>query len=257
MLTQITCLALATFLLFTLTFLFAVVKRNNSYVDIIWGLGFLLLAAISYLYSDQALRQSITTIYVVIWGLRLAVHIYSRNRGKPEDFRYATWRKDWGSSWVIRSFTKIYLLQWVLMLLISIPIIITNLTPSSPLGYLDYLGIVIWWTGFLFEAIGDYQLKKFKKNKRNKGKLMTTGLWSLTRHPNYFGEATLWWGIALMSFSQSHNLLVFVGPIVIDFLLLKVSGIPLLEKKYQERKDWQQYAAQTPPFWPRLFRSAH
>lgn len=251
MLTSLACLAFASLMFFTFVFLLATYLRNNGIVDIAWGLSFTLVAWLSLGYGEFGWRQILLTLLVTAWGLRLAIHIFLRNWGKAEDFRYQNWRKEWGRWWVIRSFFQIYLLQWALMLVVATPIFLTNLTPTSALGPLDYLGVLIWLVGFFFEAVGDYQLTKFKSKPANKGKLMTQGLWAWTRHPNYFGEATLWWGVALLAFAQTNNLLAFVGPVVIDFLLLKVSGIPLLEKKYQGRKDWEKYARQTPAFFPR------
>jgi 3-oxo-5-alpha-steroid 4-dehydrogenase 1 len=137
------------------------------------------------------------------------------------------------------------------MQLVSLPILFAapaiNIHPI-----IIVCGVAIWGIGFIFEALGDYQLTIFKNNPRNKGKLMTTGLWSLTRHPNYFGEATLWWGIALIAYFKTYSLLSFMGPLTIDFLLLYVSGIPLLEAKYKGRKDWESYTRRVPAFFPKL-----
>jgi steroid 5-alpha reductase family enzyme len=239
-------------ILFVLTFLLATLIHNNSIVDIVWGLGFVLIAWITYGFAAPSLTTYLILGYVTIWGSRLAVHILSRNWGKGEDFRYGQMRTNWGKHWVIRSFFQIFLVQWVLMLFVSLPIVIglVGTLPISP--FILFLGVVVWLTGFFFEVVGDYQLSQFKKKESSKGKLMTTGLWSLTRHPNYFGEATLWWGIAILAYGLSRNLLVFIGPLTIDFLLLFVSGIPMLEKKYQGRADWQAYAKKTPAFFPKL-----
>lgn len=242
--------ATISFLLFLLTFLLALLLRNNGIVDILWGLGFVAIAFVANAFGSDSVVAQLVLAYVAIWGLRLALHIGARNWGKPEDFRYAEWRKDWGKTFVVRSFFQIFLLQWVLMQLVSIPIVlgIVGVMRISP--WIMYLGMALWLTGFFFEAVGDYQLTQYKKKKSSKGKLMTTGLWSLTRHPNYFGEATLWWGIALLAYGVTGSLYSFVGPIVIDFLLLFVSGIPMLEKKYQGRADWRAYAKRTSAFFP-------
>lgn len=251
MFADLAVLSFASLMLFTLTYLVAVVKKDNSLVDITWGLGFILLSVLGFLYSQLGLRQLVLAILVAFWGTRLAAHIKVRNRGKREDFRYANWRRDWGRWWVVRSYLQIYLLQWALMLLVAIPILTVMLTPTSPFWLLDYLGIIIWLVGFYFETVGDWQLARFKRDPSNKNKLITTGLWAWTRHPNYFGETTLWWGIGILAFAQTNNLFVFLGPATITFLLLKVSGIPLLEKKYQNRKDWESYVQRTPAFFPR------
>jgi steroid 5-alpha reductase family enzyme len=242
--------AYASLILFVITFLLAVLLRNNSIVDITWGLGFIMIAAVAYLFSSGNYIAQLIFIYTIIWGVRLAVHIGLRNWGKGEDFRYAAWRKDWGKTWVVRSFFQIFVVQWVLMQLVSIPIVLGVVGVMRTTPWLMYGGMTIWLTGFFFEAIGDYQLTQFKKKKSNKGKLMTTGLWRLTRHPNYFGEATLWWGIALLAYGVSRSLYVFIAPLVIDFLLLFVSGIPMLERKYRGRADWRAYAKRTSAFFP-------
>lgn len=242
--------AFSSFILFILTFLLAVIIRNNSIVDVVWGLGFCLIALVAYLLFGGSFVSQLILIYTLLWGLRLAVHIFVRNYGRGEDFRYQAWRKEWGSTWVIRSFFQIFILQWLLMQLVSIPIVL-GIVGNRPIGPLFLVfGVVIWLTGYFFEVVGDYQLSMFKKLKSNHGKILTTGLWSLTRHPNYFGEATLWWGIALLSFGVTGSLFSFIGPIVIDLLLVFVSGIPLLEKKYQGRADWKAYAKKTPAFFP-------
>lgn len=242
--------AINTLVLFLLAFLLAVALRNNGLVDVVWGLGFVLIALTASLFAYPTFAGQLIIVYVIVWGLRLAWHIGQRNIGKPEDFRYASWRKEWGKHWLIRSFFQIYILQWILMQLVAIPIVfgITGQLTISP--WMQYLGMAIWLTGFFFEAVGDYQLSVFKRKPSSKGQLMTTGLWSLTRHPNYFGEAILWWGIALLAYGTSQNLLVFLGPLTINILLLYVSGIPLLEKKYQGRSDWQAYASRTSAFFP-------
>jgi steroid 5-alpha reductase family enzyme len=242
--------AYASLILFVLTFLLAVLIRNNSVVDISWGLGFVMIAGVAYLFSSGNYIAQLVLIYTIIWGVRLAVHIMIRNWGKGEDFRYAKWRQDWGSTWVVRSFFQVFMLQWVLMQLVAIPVVLGIVGVMHIAPWMMYGGMALWITGFFFEAVGDYQLTQFKKKKSSKGKLMTTGLWSYTRHPNYFGEATLWWGIALLAYGVTRNMYAFVGPLVIDFFLLFVSGIPMLEKKYQGRADWRAYAKKTSAFFP-------
>lgn len=248
MVTLILTTSLASLLLFILTFLVATLIKNNGIVDIIWGIGFVPISILTYLYNPTN-STSLIMILTTAWGLRLATHIALRNLGAKEDFRYAQWRKDWGKWWLVRSFFQVYLLQWLFMQIVSIPILLGSNDGVVSRQWL-LAGLSIWLIGFYFEAIGDYQLTVFKSKKTSKGKLMTTGLWRYTRHPNYFGEATLWWGIALIAYVGSGNVLVFVGPLMIDFLLLKVSGIPMLEAKYKGRKDWEAYAKRTSAFFP-------
>jgi steroid 5-alpha reductase family enzyme len=237
-------------MLFVTVFLWATLVRNNGYVDILWGLGFVAIAWVAYGVGPEVWSRLIPTILVTIWGLRLALHIGARNLGRPEDFRYAKWREEWGSFWVIRSFGQIYLLQWIFIQLVSIPIVLALAGSGAPTPWL-IAGSLVWSLGFFFEAVGEYQLAQFKKDPRHKGKLMTTGLWSWTRHPNYFGEATLWWGIALIAYGDTGNYLAFLGPLTIGALLIFVSGVPLLEAKYKGRRDWEIYAKRTSAFIPR------
>jgi steroid 5-alpha reductase family enzyme len=240
--------ASVTFFLFILTFLLAVAIHNSSIVDVFWGLGFIVIALVAYILSPSP-SSAIIAVLVAMWGTRLAVHIALRSVGRGEDFRYAHWRRDWGDGWVVRSFLQIFLLQWVLMQVVALPIVLVTTSKLTNLVS-TLVGILVWIFGFYYEAIGDYQLTRFKAQKRNKNKLMTTGLWRYTRHPNYFGEALLWWGIALIAYASTGNIIVFVGPLLIDFLLLYVSGIPLLEAKYKGRKDWVTYARRTSIFIP-------
>ena len=243
--------AAVSLLYMTLIFFLALFKKNNGVVDIAWGLDFILVAAVVFaLRGNGQPRQWLTVTLLVIWGGRLALHIYRRNRGREEDFRYAAWRRQWGDLFVIRSFTQIFMLQGLLLLPIIAPVLLIVGQVQPPLNLLDLLGIMVWLTGFSFETIGDRQLAAFVRDPSNRGKLITGGLWRYTRHPNYFGEATLWWGIGILALSAPGGWRGLVGPLVITFLLLFVSGVPLLEKKYLGRADWQEYKKRTSIFFP-------
>jgi len=240
-------------LVFMLCFwIVGILLKNNGIVDIGWGLGFVILALYTAVtrsvFSDP---QFYTTLFVLIWGIRLLIHIAKRNIGKPEDFRYAAWRKQWGK-WVhVRALFQVYLLQGFFMLVIAAPIIVTNSTRAHrALDVMGWLGIAVWVTGFLFEAVGDAQLRQFLKDKKNKGKLMTQGLWKYTRHPNYFGEALMWWGIWLLSLTTPLGWYAVIGPITITLLVRFVSGVPMLEKKYAGRADFEEYKKKTNTFIP-------
>jgi len=229
----------------------ALAKKNNGVVDIAWGLGFILVSAVVFLFCGQGrARQWLALALVMVWGGRLALHIYARNRGKEEDFRYAAWRRQWGTHFVVRSFFQIFMLQGVLLLLVVAPVLLMVGQEQAPLHPLDGLGVLAWLTGFLFETIGDRQLAAFVREPANRGQLMTRGLWSVTRHPNYFGEAALWWGMGIIALSAPRGWLGLIGPVVITNLLLFVSGVPLLEKKYRGRPDWEEYKKRTPIFFP-------
>jgi steroid 5-alpha reductase family enzyme len=243
--------ALVIFLYMSTVFLVALARRNNGIVDIAWGSGFILVSAVTFLnYGRGRARGWLALALVLIWGGRLALHIYARNRGRDEDFRYAAWRRAWGKFFVLRSFFQIFMLQGLLMLLVASPLLLMVGQEQPPLNLLDGLGVCIWLAGFLFETVGDRQLATFVRDPANRGKLMTGGLWSVTRHPNYFGEACLWWGIGVIALSAPHGGLGLIGPALITFLLLFVSGVPLLEKKYAGRPDWEDYKKRTSRFFP-------
>jgi len=236
----------------TIWFLIALLRRDNSLVDIAWGLGFVLIAWSSFFRGGGAEpRQFLVNGLVTLWGLRLAAHIASRKRGKGEDFRYAAWRRQWGRWLIPRSFLQIFLLQGLLMLLVAWPIILINHSPGAAPTWLAVVGALIWGLGFFFEALGDLQLQRFKRDPRSRGRIMTGGLWSWTRHPNYFGEVTLWWGIFLIVLDAGSGWTAVISPLTITFLLLRVSGIPMLEKKYHGNPGFEAYAARTPAFFPR------
>ncbi len=232
---------------------FALARRleNNGIVDIAWGLGFIVVTAALFarqpgLYPAKAL----VTALVTAWGLRLSIHIFLRNRGKPEDFRYAEMRRKWGKAVAVKSFVFIFMLQGFLMLVVSLPVTVLFSSPARPLGALDIVGALAFAAGFLFEIVGDRQLAAHVRNPANKGRLMTRGLWSTTRHPNYFGEATLWWGMGLIALPSANGWVALAGPAAITLLLVFVSGVPLLEKKYAGRPDWEAYKARTSMFFP-------
>jgi len=228
-------------------FLVSIVRKRNDGVDIAWGLGFVLLAWVAF--SSWGLRPFIINIFVTVWGLRLAWHIARRHRGKPEDSRYAAWRATW-KYFLIRSYFQIYLLQGVLLLIIALPILRIHSIDAGPLVFSDYCGIVVWLLGCYFEVVGDWQLKFFLADPANRGKIMQTGLWRYSRHPNYFGEVMMWWGIFLMAISLPYGILTIISPLTITTLILFVSGIPLLEMKYAGRPDFEDYKKRTSAFFP-------
>ena len=213
-------------------FVIAQARRNNGVVDIGWGIGFILVTITLCISKNHlGLNDILLGLMICIWGIRLALHIFLRSRGKGEDFRYAQWRKDWGKSAVIQAFLKVFMLQGVIMFVIALPIMMQAEAAQSDFSVINFTGLLIFFIGLLFESIGDYQMIVFKNILSNKGKIITTGLWKYTRHPNYFGETFLWWGIGIYVFGTTSNWAAFIGPFALNLLLLKVSGIPLLEKK--------------------------
>ncbi|RPH83939.1 MAG: DUF1295 domain-containing protein [Desulfobacteraceae bacterium] len=242
---------LAVHLYMTGWFLLALWRRRNDLADIAWGGGFIVAALTAVLLQTGLTpRARLVVLLVILWGLRLAVHIGLRNLGKGEDERYRKWREEWGRHWLLRSYLQVFLLQGFLLYLISLPVIWTILAKPSPWTGLDALGLAVWIVGFIFEAAGDFQLARFKKDPGNRGKIIQQGLWRYSRHPNYFGEVTLWWGIYLLALSTPGGWMTIIGPLTITFLILKVSGIPLLEKKYVNNAAFQEYARRTSAFFP-------
>jgi len=244
-------LVLVLFIYMNFWFVVSLIKKRNDVADVAWGLGFVLMAWISYFISgDFGMRGLVVNILVSIWGLRLAWHIFARHKGKPEDFRYFTWRQQWGKWFYLRSYFQIYILQGFFLFLIVLPVLFINQNAGGLFGALDFLGILVWLIGFYFEAVGDAQLALFIKNPNNKGKLMQGGLWAYTRHPNYFGEVTQWWGLWLVALSVPMGWIGIIGPITITFLILKVSGVPMLEKKMAENPDFANYKKRVSMFFP-------
>ena len=239
------------FIYFLLFFLVGTAIRNNSIVDMGWGIGFVLVAWFVFIRSEAVyLPQMIITLLVSLWGLRLFYHIMKRNLGKPEDFRYAKWREEWGHWLIPRSFFQVYMLQGLFMYIISLSISLPKEAGMNYQSTLLVVGFLVWIIGFFFEAMGDYQLKVFISDKGNRGKIMDRGLWRYTRHPNYFGEATMWWGIFLLALSGGSGWLAIISSITITFLLLFVSGVPLLEKAMADRPGYKEYADRTSVFVP-------
>ena len=242
--------SLLVFVYFMIFFIVAMIIKNNSIVDIGWGMGFVIVAVSTLVVNgNYNVRSILVTVMVTLWGGRLAWHIIKRNVGKPEDFRYAKWRHEWGKWFVVRSFLQVFMLQGFLMLVIASSVIFINRSQGFSLGILDYLGLTVWLTGYYFEVLGDIQLREFLKKPENKGKIMKEGLWKYTRHPNYFGEATMWWGIFLIALSVGGYLTV-ISPLTITILLLFVSGVPLLEKSMKDNPDFQEYMKETNKFFP-------
>ena len=232
-------------------FAVAIRQRRNDVADVAWGFGFLLVALTSLLLNwPAAARPALVITLVAIWAIRLSVHIHIRHRGKPEDFRYRAWRGAWGKYFYIRTYLEVFILQGVLLFLISTPIIYINSNTNPPLGYLDGAGVLVWITGFLFEAVGDFQLIRFTRTPANKGRIIQSGLWRYTRHPNYFGEVLLWWGVFMIALSVPGAWWTIIGPTTITFLIIKVSGIPMLEAKYRGNPEYEGYRRRTSSFFP-------
>ena len=228
--------------------------RDVSIVDVFWGSGFAVLA-IFYAMTTGGLpaRQALIVGLTVIWGARLSVHIFRRGRGQPEDPRYAAWRAAGGERFGSRSYFTVFLLQGLLMWVISMPLLVGQAsgTPAN-LTVVDGLGAGVWAVGLLFESVGDAQLRQFKSDPANRGKVLQSGLWRYTRHPNYFGDSLVWWGLFLCAVSVPGGPWTIFSPLLMTFLLVRVSGVTLLEKSLRETKPaYSEYAARTSAFFPR------
>jgi steroid 5-alpha reductase family enzyme len=234
-----------------LWFLAALKLRRNDVADIAWGAGFIVLGmAGQFAAAAVSVRGLLVLALVILWGLRLSIYIAGRNLGKAEDPRYRKWREEWGAHATLQAFFQVFLLQGYLTVIILLPVTYVLAHPENRLTALDAVGFALWLTGFGFEAVGDWQLSKFKKDETNRGRIMTSGLWTYTRHPNYFGEVTLWWGIWLIGCTVPGGWKTFIGPMAISFLILRVSGIPLLERKYEGNTEFGEYRRRTSAFLP-------
>ncbi len=244
---------LAAVLFMGCVWLLSLPARNASLADIFWGPGFVLLAWVSFAQTGGYLgRKLLLALLTTAWGLRLALHIAWRNRGQGEDRRYQAWRAKRGESfWWVSLFT-VFLTQAVLLWLVSLAIQLGQVSPTpAHLTGLDLLGALVWAAGFTFEAVADWQLARFKADPTNRGRVMNLGLWAYSRHPNYFGESLIWWGLFLIALATPLGWWALVSPLVITFLLLRVSGVTLLEKDIVERRpEYREYLETTSPFLP-------
>jgi steroid 5-alpha reductase family enzyme len=235
------------------TWIISLVIKNASIVDIVWGAGFAVTSWVLALTVDgNSGRQILLAVMVGLWGMRLALYLAKRNIGHGEDWRYKAMRKKKGKNFGIISLVTVFGLQGVLMWTVSLPVILGNADDSPGVGPIAVMGIMLWAVGLMFEAVGDYQLARFKKDPANATKVMDKGLWSLTRHPNYFGDALLWWGIGIVGAETGSGVFGFIGPIVMTFFLLKISGVPMLERSLSRRREgYADYVARTSGFIPR------
>jgi len=245
--------AFTLFLFATTLFFIALRAKNNGVADEGYGIAFMVVVGATLLNTTSPSAYALGLVLCVfVWGVRLAYRIKRKNHAKPEDFRYRAWREAWGRWFLLRSYLQIYLLQAGVVFCVALPVVLALLYPiATPLIPLFALGIALWLIGFFFEVRGDFELDQFLRDPQNKGRIMMSGLWRYSRHPNYFGESLMWWGIALASFAASGaGLVVFISPLLITFLLLFVSGVPMLEKRWAGNPEWEAYRARTSVFIP-------
>jgi steroid 5-alpha reductase family enzyme len=228
--------------------------RNASIVDVFWGPGFIVAAGAYFALSDDGYegRQLLVLALVVVWAVRLGGYILARNAGHGEDPRYRKWRETWSGPFWLRSLFQVFLLQGLILWVVSAPrLAAMNRAGPDSLIVTDLIGLAIWCVGFFFEAAGDWQLARFKSDPANEGKVMERGLWRFTRHPNYFGEATLWWGLFVIAAGTTDGWITVFSPVLMTFLLLRVSGVSLLERGMKQRRpEYQAYVERTSAFIP-------
>lgn len=250
--------ALAIAVVMVATWLVSLPLRNASIVDPVWSLGFVVVGFVSFLAARpdiDGVRTALLLVFVTVWGLRLSLHLFTRNAGHGEDYRYVAMRKRWGNRFPIVSLFTVFMLQGVLMWIVSLPLQLGIGLPDRGPAWLVFaiVGSLVWLVGIGFEAIGDAQLRRFRADPNSAGQVLDTGLWRWTRHPNYFGDACVWWGLGVVALGAGGwAWIALVGPVVMTTLLRRVSGVTLLEKSLVKRRPgYADYVRRTSPFLPR------
>lgn len=229
--------------------------RNVTVVDSLWGVGFVLIAWITYGLADgAAARGLLVATLATLWGLRLAAYLSWRNFGRGEDPRYGTWRAASGGRFWIVSLFKVFLLQALFLWAISIVLQVSLIAARPPeLTVWDGIGALVWAVGFVLESVADLQLARFRARPQNRGRVMDRGLWRFSRHPNYFGECLVWWGFYLIALAVPGGWATLFSPVLITLVLLKMTGIPLTESTLVARRPaYRDYQRRTSAFipWP-------
>ena len=248
--------ALAVVALLTLTWVVSLRLADASIIDPVWGLGFVVVAWVARVVADGdgvALRQNVLVILTTIWGLRLFAHLALRHRGQDEDFRYRRMRKKYGERFGRVSLVTVFGFQAVMMFLVSMPVQVGQVPDHPPgLGVAGVIGVALWAVGVFFEAVGDWQLTRFRSDPASAGAVLDSGLWRYTRHPNYFGDVCVWWGLYLIAAATGVGALTILSPVLMTVLLVKVSGVPLLEYSLRKRRPgYDEYRRRTSGFVPR------
>ncbi|MGI8677661.1 MAG: DUF1295 domain-containing protein [Jatrophihabitans sp.] len=235
-----------------ITFVCAKIAHRHNVIDTTWGLLYVVIAVVVFASSSghgDGLRRVLLLMLPALWGLRLAFYVGKRSLGKGEDPRYDGLLDKAKGSRDLYALRMIYSLQGLLALIIAAPILVGAYEGDS-VGVIAWIGVAVWAVGVFFEAVGDAQMGRFRQNTENKGKLIDTGLWRYTRHPNYFGDACIWWGIFLVAADALPGVATIVAPVIMTLLLTKGSGARILEKHMSKRAGWDAYAARTSMFFP-------
>lgn len=246
----------AVLLMHSLIWLASLAKRDVSIVDLFWSIGFVLIAWLSVSSAEASSLSRLLAVMVTVWAIRLSLYLTWRNWGEPEDRRYAAMRQNWGPSFPLASLGVVFGLQALLTWIVAFPLQ-TAIHRGGEIGGLALLGLVVFSIGFFFETVGDYQLARFKADPSNQGRVLDSGLWRYTRHPNYFGDFLVWWGVYLATLQAGFVWWTLIGPVIMSILLMRVSGVTLLEKSLSKRLDaYGDYTRRTSSFFPRPPRPA-
>lgn len=243
---------LALFIWSIIGYVISVFRKRADVADMFWGLGFILVGWLSYLLTENSTYHGIiVNILVTLWGVRLFLHIYYRHKSEEEDFRYQRMKEKWNTFFYIHLYAKVFLLQSLILFVVALPIMWLQLVSGEPKPFLFQIGILFWFIGFIYETIADYQLLIHKR--QGKKELLTSGLWSESRHPNYFGEIVIWWAIFVMAASLMHGFALAISPLLITWLIIRVSGIAPVEKRWEDKEGFETYKQKTPMLIPNWF----
>ncbi len=242
--------ALAVVLVLSITFAIALKVGRHSVIDVAWGLGFVAVALVgAVLFDGDPTTRAVVAVLVTAWGLRLAVHIGLRGRGHGEDPRYVKLLSRARGNRTLYAIRTVYLPQGVALWFISLPVQFAQREPD-PMTWISWLGVAVWAIGFAFEAVSDWQLVRFKADPANRGQVMNRGLWRYSRHPNYFGDAVVWWGLFLIAAAHFPGCLTVLSPLLMTYTLTNVTGKPVMERQLGDRPGYAGYIRSTSGFIP-------
>lgn len=238
------------FILFYMSSWFLVSLKSKRYdvIDVAWGPGFIMIVLLSFYFRELGLdlRSLFIIILIILWGLRLFFHTFHRNMKQGEDWRYHEWHNDSSCKYLLCTFFQVFIFQGALMMIVSLPLAYSLSLTFLPMYDINYLGVILASLGLVLETVADLQRSNFLNIEINKDKLMTSGLWRFSRHPNYLGEIVFWWGIYFLIWGLANSWMLIIAPLTISYMLIFVSGLPT-EKKYHGRKDYIEYKRKTSP----------
>ncbi|MFA5954634.1 MAG: DUF1295 domain-containing protein [Patescibacteria group bacterium] len=242
--------AFALFLYMHAAFALAIIFKRNDIADVAWGPGFLVVAMAGFIVVGFHPAGILVASMVALWSLRLSFYLFARMLRTQEDGRYQRWRIAWGRYATVRAWAQVFMLQGLILLIVALPVAIITADPVGAISIVAIIGALVWTAGLIFETVADIQLRHFLVVPEHRNRVMTTGLWHYTRHPNYFGEVVSWWGIGIMALAFPYGWIALVGPALLTVLILKVSGVPLVEERYRDNAEYQEYKMVTNTFLP-------